>query len=567
MAKKYVDLVNGNDTTGNGSAGAPYLTINKAVSVDNTDIRIAKTTSASTISGANFTWTEGSTNVATSADVRASIAVGDYIGKNSAAGNGAKETYYRVTAISASTITIESKYGGTTATETNCKKIAPVVTGAVSAHAATLTAGTVLSGGWNLTNETQDGETWFTKNGARTANYNVIFGNTNNSISNLNCVDGYYGIQVSNTSTFLNVTCCAYQIAFLAATGTSTDCIGQATVTSYGAFYASNVAHTYTRCYALGYNGFQNFQGATFNDCEVLSAIGNGFRANDSTRCFFTNCKAKYCDVGISGFVATIINPTVKYCNSGIKHDPNYSGYLLFGGSVTNCTNGVYVEYPGQDMIINTVITDNTYNIYHASYANLYCVGVDLSRPGTFGVYRQTNSGTSRLKNCVIDNGSVAKAYNVIATGYGAIEVILDNSFGQNGIIKGITSILRDIVKYPAGTTASIAITNTQPITGVTVPETIMSCAVNAALTRTFGFKISSSNASWSGSITVRWRLNGVVIKTESTPITSMSSGSNWDTKSYTCDSSLITSDGILELELVPTMNTYAINVGAQIIS
>ena len=94
MATLYVDLISGNDTTGDGSAGTPYLTINKAVSIASGphDIRVAKTTAYTSVAcaGAGVGWTNNSVTVTTSADLRASIAAGDYIGKTTAAGNGAE---------------------------------------------------------------------------------------------------------------------------------------------------------------------------------------------------------------------------------------------------------------------------------------------------------------------------------------------------------------------------------------------------------------------------------------------------------------------------------------------
>jgi len=181
MAIYYVDLEGGNDTTGDGSNTAPYKTHSKASAQmsDNDELRLAKNTTADTIINNVFSWSMASDIVTVEADLTATLAEGDHIGKPTAAGNGAFETFYRIESVSYSTPTTTIKlynryYGTTEATASATKKFIQIddindcakdticswyyMADGGYGYIGNLT----VSGGWNLTTETQDGETWFT---------------------------------------------------------------------------------------------------------------------------------------------------------------------------------------------------------------------------------------------------------------------------------------------------------------------------------------------------------------------------------------------------------------------
>jgi len=105
MAIYYIDLATRDDTTGDGSAGNPYKTIDKAISLAGGphDIRVSKTTAAGAVVGSTtFGWTYNSETVTTSTDLSGTLSVNDIIGKPTASGNGATETFYKISAISSS---------------------------------------------------------------------------------------------------------------------------------------------------------------------------------------------------------------------------------------------------------------------------------------------------------------------------------------------------------------------------------------------------------------------------------------------------------------------------------
>ena len=73
---------------------------------------VSKTTAASTITGANLTWTNNNASVSTSSSLTASISTNDYVLRPSGTGNGAVETVYKVSGINTTTITLTNRYYG-----------------------------------------------------------------------------------------------------------------------------------------------------------------------------------------------------------------------------------------------------------------------------------------------------------------------------------------------------------------------------------------------------------------------------------------------------------------------
>ena len=144
MAIYYVDLTNGNDSTGTGSYSAPYKTLSKfgSVMLTGDECRLAKNSVADTSIAFSTVWTNNSATVTiTGTDQSAVFTVGTYIGKPTASGNGAFETFYRVTSSSYTggntVITLTLKYIGTTETTASClKKYYQTDTGTSSYYAS-----------------------------------------------------------------------------------------------------------------------------------------------------------------------------------------------------------------------------------------------------------------------------------------------------------------------------------------------------------------------------------------------------------------------------------------------
>jgi hypothetical protein len=157
-ANYYFNLASGNDTTGDGSAGNPWKTIDKCTTTRSAgdECRGAKT-AITTLAG-TLTFTNGSTSVGTSADLTAVVAAGDFVSKNSGL-----EGWHRVASLNSTVITLSFQYWGLTGSGSAVTgyKVTPV---AASEEldlnsSGTSTSPILVSGGWDLTGPTQDGIT------------------------------------------------------------------------------------------------------------------------------------------------------------------------------------------------------------------------------------------------------------------------------------------------------------------------------------------------------------------------------------------------------------------------
>lgn len=171
----------GNDTTGNGSAGNPYSTINKALSVaaDNDEVRVA---------GSGFTQLSGTVSITTraatmntSVDLSGSIAAGDTIAIDTSSIDGWDKEYTLFLVLSRTSTTITLIAGCTI----------PLPTGTYNIwkldqyhYAQTTTMETInafsansllVSGGWNSTFTTQIGWTAARNTTAINANGTGVF--------------------------------------------------------------------------------------------------------------------------------------------------------------------------------------------------------------------------------------------------------------------------------------------------------------------------------------------------------------------------------------------------------
>lgn len=156
----YFDLAGGNDTTGDGSSGSPWKTVDKCTTSRSAgdECRGAKTT-ITTLSG-TLTFTNGSATVNTSEDLTAVVAAGDMVGKNAGV-----DTWWHVASSAASTITLTNQYWAPTGSgdAVTGYKITPVAAPEKLDINSSGNSGANLkiSGGWDLTGPTQDGWTCF----------------------------------------------------------------------------------------------------------------------------------------------------------------------------------------------------------------------------------------------------------------------------------------------------------------------------------------------------------------------------------------------------------------------
>ena len=310
MTIVYWDFLNGNDTTGDGSAGKPYKTLSKATTglTGGDEVRCAKSPDPANL-GCNLTFTDGSKSVATAADLTAVLGAKDFVSLNTAG-----ETWWEISSINSTTITLVVAYRGTGGTGTGYKRgitgsIAGVTvadgssTTAVHTISASGTSGATLklSFGWNLSGTpAQDGQTFFFQSNA-TKGGRAIYASSKNYIEIdgerlglLRYRDGIHGSSSNNW------------------TITSCTCNGNSNNGIYG--YSSSNNWTITSCTcngnSYGIYGYGSSNNWTITSCTCNGNSNNGIHGSSSNNWTITSCTCNgnsygiYISAGCFGFVA-----------------------------------------------------------------------------------------------------------------------------------------------------------------------------------------------------------------------------------------------------------------------
>ncbi len=210
MAIVYCSWATGDDTTGTGTAAAPYKTITKA-STSRTagdEVRVAKSPDPTALTGTTA-WTLNSTTVTgTDTLFTTELAIGDFI--SAPDGN-----WYEVIELASDTsATLYKKYPSASASGHLSQKLGVTDTGAAAGSttsvqtvsaSGTSSANLKISGGWDLSTETQTGQTFFRQLNTTTFTnrygYGLyISGKTYTELSNLNFLRYRNGIYYSNSS-------------------------------------------------------------------------------------------------------------------------------------------------------------------------------------------------------------------------------------------------------------------------------------------------------------------------------------------------------------------------------
>ena len=295
MTIVYWDFLNGSDETGDGSAGNPYKTLSKATTglTGGDEVRCAKSPDPATLPG-TLTFTDGSKSVATSEDLTSVLGAYDFVSLNTAG-----ETWWEISSITSTTITLVVAYRGTGGTGTGYKRgitgsIAGVTVAdgssatavhTISASGASASSLLKLSFGWNLSGTpAQDGQTFFFQSDA-TNGGRGIYGSSKNYIEIdgerlglLRYLYGIYGCYSSNNWTITSCTCNgnSYGIYGYSSSSnwtiTSCTCNGNNYFGIYG--YSSN-NWTITSCTCNG-NGYYGICGSSSSNWTITSCTCNG---------------------------------------------------------------------------------------------------------------------------------------------------------------------------------------------------------------------------------------------------------------------------------------------------
>ena len=218
MAIVYCSWATGDDTTGTGTAANPFKTITKA-STSRTagdEVRVAKSPDPTALTGTTAWTLNGTTVTGTGTLFTTELAIGDFI----SAPDG---KWYEVITIGSNTsATLYKQYPSASASGHSSQKLGVTDTGAAAASTTQIQVvsssgnssnSLYISGGWDLSTETQTGQTWFrqmhgtfsTRNG-----YGLYMsGKSYTNLDKLNFLRYNYGIYYtnSNNNTITSATC------------------------------------------------------------------------------------------------------------------------------------------------------------------------------------------------------------------------------------------------------------------------------------------------------------------------------------------------------------------------
>lgn len=336
MTIVYCDFNIGDDNNGDGSAGNPYKTITKASTglTGGDEVRVAKSPDPTALTG-TLTFTQGSTAVTGSGTAfTTELAIGDFI-------LGADGNWWEAVVISSDTsLTLYREYSGSTAAGVSSQKLGVTDTGeatqnqqvqAVNSTGSSDSLRVKISGGWDLSTQTQTGQTFFRQMHSTFANrygYGLyIYGKSYNEIFRLHFLRYNFGIyQYYNT--VLNK-------------------------------YISPICNSNVYGIYLYINNASNIVDSPICNCNQYGVYLNTARNNFviSPKCDSNS------DAGIQLEVAhnnNLISPTCKYNKYGLNFNNSYDNNILgildtAGNSTDAINNNIGINYINKANIAESV--------------------------------------------------------------------------------------------------------------------------------------------------------------------------------------------------------------------
>jgi len=358
MTIKYCSWATGDDTNGNGSAGNPYKTITKASTglTGGDEVRVAKSPEPTNLTG-TLSFTNDSTAVTGNGTAfTTELAPGDFI-------KGGDGYWWEVVSIaSATSATLYQKYSGTTESGISSQKLGVTDTGAAAlsstkvqevSSSGTSSANLKISGGWDLTTETQTGQTFFRQIHTTFANrygYGLyIYGKTFTELSNLNFLRYNYGIYYNTNSNNNTITgspvCNSNSYGIFYYNGSNNNTITGSPVcnsNSFGISYSNSNNNTITgspvcnsNSYGIYYTGSNNNVITGSPVCNSNSSNGIYYKNSNNNYIYGTlttsgnTSSAIYNDIGINYILKASIAESTK-----VTGFTNYANSRVFIGNM-----------------------------------------------------------------------------------------------------------------------------------------------------------------------------------------------------------------------------------------
>jgi len=451
MAIVYCSWATGDDTNGTGTAAAPYKTITKASEsrTAGDEVRVEKSPDPTALTGTTAWTLNGTTVTGTDTLFTTELAIGDFI---SAPDGG----WYEVITINSNTsATLYKKYPSASASGHSSQKLGVTDTGDAAASTTAIqtvsSSGTsaaflYISGGWDLSTQTQTGQTWFRQmHGTFNNRYGYglyLSSKSYVSLDKLNFLrysSGIYNTTSSN-NTITSATCNSNGYGISYNTTSSNNTITSATCNSngYGISYnnsSSNNTITSATCNSNNYGIYYN--GSSNNAIYALSTTGNtaaGIYANTANNiCHFAT-------IAESTKVATgtaYYSDTRQYINNLGGFSYVYSNYAT-ANSQNASAGGTGKEW-------KFAITNAARSTIYPFYIPIARVAVASSGKVTVKVYFK-KSGTG------IAGGLRCRANQVTwSDGSSDIKVTCPDNTNRNQVTLEFTPTAAGVVEIEAG--------------------------------------------------------------------------------------------------------------------
>jgi len=477
MAIVYCSWATGDDTNGTGTAANPYKTITKA-STSRTagdEVRVAKSPDPTALTGTTAWTLNGTTVTGTGTLFKTELAIGDFI---SAPDGG---WYEVITLTSDTSATLFKKYPSASASGHSSQKLGVTDTGAATSSSTQVqvvsssgnsSAFLYISGGWDLSTETQTGQTWFRqmhgmfnnrygyglymtgksytnldKLNFLRYNYGIYYtSSSNNTITSATCNSNgdrgiYYTSSSNNTITSAICNSNGYYGIYYATSSSNNNTITSATCNSngsYGIYYGTSSNNTITSatCNSNGYYGIY-YTSSSNNTIYALSTTGNTTGAiyadNANNICHSaTIAESTRVDIGTAYY-----SNTRQYINNLGGYSYVYSNYATANSQ--NATAG------GTGKEWKLAITDAARGTIYPFYIPIARVAVASSGKVTVKVYfKKSGTGIAGGLRCRV--GQLAWS-----DGTNDITVTCPNNTSRNQVTLEFTPTEAGVVEIEAG--------------------------------------------------------------------------------------------------------------------
>jgi len=453
MAIVYCSWATGDDTTGTGTAAAPYKTITKASEsrTAGDEVRVAKSPDPTALTGTTAWTLNGTTVTGTDTLFKTELAIGDFI---SAPDGG----WYEVITIGSDTsATLYKKYPSASASGHSSQKLGVTDTGEAASGTTQIqvvnssgnsSAFLYISGGWDLSTETQTGQTWFRQKHTTFNNrygYGLYLSSKSYvSLDKLNFLRYYSGIYYSSSSnnTITSATCNSNNNYGIYYTTSSNNTITSATCNSNGSYgiYFNNSCNNNTITSATCNSNSQygiNYSGSNNNTIYALSTTGN------TAAGIYANYANNICHSATIAESTKVATGTTYYANTR-QYINNLGGYsYVYSNYATANSQNASAGGTGKEW--KFAITNAARNSGYPFYIPIARVAVASSGKVTVTLYFK-KSGTGIAGGLRARVGQVAWS-----DGSNDIKVTCPDNTNRNQVTLEFTPTAAGVVEIEAG--------------------------------------------------------------------------------------------------------------------